>query len=266
MSWIDLALSLMEQAWLGTVIGIVSLIVAAVTYLWTRKRTSLGYVHLGEHVLGSASDSLPPAIVVQYNGVNIPRLTKSVLIFWNSGENTVLGADIVATDPLRFQIGEDGQILSISILKASRSVNDFNIVPSHTETHEASFNFNFLDANDGVVVEILHTSTDRKPRINGTLRGLPHGVRHFGQFKRPKPRKIQRTGPLPTLMSVVFSPFVFLCVSFAIAIYAPRPDFISASAFNGLMGVLGGFWGMWMVDSWATRRKYPKSLYVDALE
>ncbi|WP_460115760.1 hypothetical protein [Pseudomonas sp. H2_D02] len=261
MSWIDMAFSLMAQAWLGTVIGIVSLIVAAVTYLWTRKRTSLGYVHLGEHVLGSASDSLPSAIVVQYNGVNIPRLTKSVVIFWNSGENTVLGADIVATDPLRFQIGDDGQILSISVLKASRSVNDFTILPSPTETHKAAFNFNFLDANDGVVVEILHTSTDRKPRISGTLRGLPQGVRNFGQFKRPKPRKIKRMGPLPALI-----PFVFLCACFAIAFYVPRPEFISASAFNGLMGMLGGFWGMWTVDCWATRRKYPKSLYVDALE
>jgi hypothetical protein len=235
-------------------------------YFMTRRRTSVGYAHLGEHLLGSASDALPSGIVVQYNGLSIPRLTKSVLIFWNSGESTVLGSDIVDKDPLRFCVGADGQILSISVLKAGRPVNDFALLSPRKELNEAEFTFNFLDANDGVVVEILHTSTDRQPRIKGTLRGLPKGFRNFGQFTRPKPQKKKRSGPLSAITAVVFSVPVFACASFLFALYGPRPEGISPSTFDGLMGGLGGVAGMAVINTWATRRKYPKSLHLEALE
>ncbi|WP_218187312.1 hypothetical protein, partial [Pseudomonas sp. CHM02] len=225
MSWIDTALSFMDQGRVGLLGGIV---VAFVAYLLARKRTSLGYVYLGEHLLGSASDALPSGIVVQYNGISIPRLTKSILIFWNSGENTVNGEDIVAKDPLRFHVGDDGQILSAVILKSSRAVNDFSIFRSpEFRVNELAFTFNFLDAKDGVVVEILHTSTDRKPSVTGTLKGLPHGFRNFGQFTRPKPQKKKRSGPLSVLTAVMFSPLAFACLGFLFAVYGPPPPGVS---------------------------------------
>ncbi|MDF9904525.1 UNVERIFIED_ORG: hypothetical protein OKW15_002481 [Pseudomonas reinekei] len=266
MSWVDYAQSLLEKSWLGTLLGIAGIVFGLLTYFWTRKRTSLGYVHRGEHLLGSASDALPPAIVVQYNGISIPRLTKSVLIFWNSGENTVLGSDIVAKDPLRFHVGDDGQILSISVLKAGRPVNDFALISPRKVMNEAEFTFNFLDANDGVVVEILHTSTDRQPRIKGTLRGLPQGFRNFGQFTRPKPQKNQ-PGKLRSIGSNLF-PVAVTLAGFLTAIYGPRPAFFANPADMGLFfyAFLGAFGGMWLNNRFWTRRRYPKSLNTEALE
>lgn len=153
----------------------------------------MAYVHLGEHLLGSAADTLPPLINVLYDGISIPRLTKTLVIIWNNGENTINGADIVPKDPLRLQVGSDGEILSISLLKTSRAVTDFQIASGESAaTNEAVLKFDFFDANDGVVVEILHTSTDRQPRISGTLRGLPQGFTNLGQFTRPKPQKRSR--------------------------------------------------------------------------
>lgn len=254
----------MDQGRVGLLAG---LVVTGVMYLITRRRTSVGYVHLGEHLLGSASDALPSGIVVQYNGMSIPRLTKSILIFWNTGENTVRGSDIVEKDPLRLHIGDDGKILSISVIRTSRSVNEFCLAPTPgLKANEAAITFDFLDAKDGVVVEILHTSTDRKPSIKGTLRGLPQGFRNLGQFTRPKPQKKKRSGPLSALTAAVFNPIVFFCACLLFSFYGPRPEIISDGTFTGLMGLLGGFSGMWAVNSWATRRKYPKSLHFPALE
>jgi hypothetical protein len=264
MSWIDGVLSFMGKSWLGTVLGILGLVVALATYLWTRKRTSLSFVHLGEHLLGSASDALPPAIVVQYEGISIPRLTKSVLILWNSGENTVMGADIAAKDPLRFEIGDDGQILSISVLKTSRSVNDFSLLPAGERMNEAEFNFDFLDTSDGVVVEILHTSTDRRPRVRGTLKGLPQGFRNLGRYTRPKPQKKTIYLDLRRKLLAV--------VAASVVLIAPFYEWIHSFLTNpGDIGIfffsfLGTAFGMWANEKFWTRRKYPKSLYTDALE
>jgi hypothetical protein len=269
MSSIETALSFLDQGRVSLIVGI---LVAGVTFLWSRKRTSLAYVHLGEHLLGSASDALPSAIVVQYDGISIPRLTKTILIIWNSGENTVSGSDIVDKDPLRLKIGDDGRILSISVLKTSRTVNDFRIrTASNDATNEAPFTFDFLDANDGVAVEVLHTSADRKPSVNGTMRGLPRGFRNLGKFTRPKPQKKNRSGPLFTVFKVASSPFILVCVGLLFALYGPHPTFLveltrDSSFFTGLMGGLGGFFGMWIINSWATRRRYPKSLHLETLE
>lgn len=267
MSWFDNAQSLMDKTWLGSLLGIVSFIAAIIFYFWPRKQTRLSYVHLGEHVLGSASDTLPSAIVVQYNGISIPRLTKSILIFWNSGENTVKGEDIVAKDPLRVHVGDDGQILSAVILKSSRAVNDFSILKTpDIAANEITFDFSFLDKDDGAVVEILHTSTDRKPRIRGTLKGLPQGFRNLGQFTRPKPQKNKTGALLSTFTTSLFPALVFSSAAFLFAMYFPRPEIISAGTFNGLMGALGGFSSAWLGHAWTTRRRYPKSLHLEALE
>lgn len=265
MSWIDYALSLMDKSWLGTLLGIVGLIFGLVTYLWTRKRTSLGYVHLGEHLLGSTSDTLPSAIVVQYNGINIPRLTKSILIFWNSGENTVLGSDIVAKDPLRFHVGGDGQILAIAVLKVTRPVNDFSLIPLGKETNEAEFTFNFLDVNDGFVVEILHTSTDRQPRIKGTLRGLPQGFRNFGRFTRPKPQKKSKNRNLSFGLKLMMTGAALVLL---VVISRSRGSSLETSGDFGVLiaSFLGGFVGMWICSTYFSRRRYPKSLHTEALE
>jgi hypothetical protein len=267
MSWIDYAQGLLDKSWLGTLLGIAGIVFAVLTYIWTRRRTSLAYVYLGEHLLGSASDALPPEIVVQYDGMSIPRLTKSTLIFWNSGENTVSGEDIVDKDPLRFRVGDDGKILSISIVKSSRAVNDFSFRELPDQIfNEMGFTFNFLDANDGVVVEILHTSTDRRPSIKGTLKGLPQGFRNLGQFTRPKPQK-RKPSKWSSIAWGLSTPIV-LVGGYLTAVYGPRPAFFLTNPDTALFfySFLGVFAGMWLPNWFWTRRKYPKSLHTEALE
>ncbi|WP_367082547.1 hypothetical protein ABV589_16455 [Pseudomonas sp. HOU2] len=269
MSSIDTALNFLDQGRVGLFVGVV---IAIIAYLKSRQRTRVGYVHLGEHLLGSASDALPAGIDVQYEGISVPRLTKSIIIIWNNGENTVSGSDIVEKDPLRFHVGRDGKILSTSVLKVSREVNEFRVVSMPgQESNEAVFTFDFLDASDGAVVEILHTSTNRSPSAKGTLRGLPKGLRNLGQFTRPKPQKKKRSGALSIVAAVVFSPPVLACAGFAAAVYLPRPELLvdiakNESAYVGFSGVMGAVFGVWAVNTFSARRRYPKSLHLEALE
>ncbi|RAU46622.1 MULTISPECIES: hypothetical protein [unclassified Pseudomonas] len=269
MDWIDNLLRVLGFAWLGGLLAIVGLAFAVLTYLWTRRRTKFTYVHLGEHLLGSTSDKLPPAIAVQYNGISIPRLTKTVIIIWNDGENTISRSDIVNKDPLRLQVGKDGHILSASILKTSRDVIDFKLDDAESP-NEALLTFDFLDAKDGAVIEVLHTSTERKPRLLGTLKGLPQGFQSLGQFKRPNQR-MAKNRAVSKILAFILSPIALAAAGFSLGLFGPHPDFLAVtprvdSSASALLGVVSGFVATWAASSWASRRRYPKSLYLDALE
>lgn len=265
---LDKALSVLGLGWVGTLLGIGGLLFAFYTYAWPRSRTKLAYVYFGEHLLGSAKDALPPAIDVQYDGISIPRLSKTQVIIWNNGESTIAGTDIVPRDPLRLQIGEDGRILAASVIKASREVIDFKVV-DQDQPHEVLLTFDYMDANDGVVVEILHTSTDRKPRIRGTLRGLPRGPVNQGQFTRPKPQKKPKS-KFSKAVDIVFSPPIFAVIGFLCAVFGPRPEFLTRpenmSALAVIAGAISGLLTLWVGKRWEARRKYPKSLHLEALE
>ncbi|ROQ49640.1 hypothetical protein EDF85_2423 [Pseudomonas putida] len=193
MSWFDSTLSFLSPGWVGSIIGLLGLISVPIVYFLTRQRTSLSYAYLGEHLLGSASDALPSGISVHYHGTNIPRLTKSVIVLWNTGENTISGDDLVGLDPLRFHVGYDGAILSVMILKSTRVVNGFWVqTPTMEAPNESVMGFGFLGSGDGVVVEILHTSAKRHAEIRGTLRGLPKGLKSVGRITRSRSLKRNR--------------------------------------------------------------------------
>lgn len=281
MSWFENTLDVLSPGWVGSLIGIASIAGALVVYFLTRQRTSLSYAYIGEHLLGSSSDTLPQQITVQFSGNPIPRLTRSIVVLWNSGEKTILGDDNVQSDSLRFQVGTDGEILSLAVLKASRDVNDFRVrKPSPHAPNEAVAEFNFFDAKDGVVVEILHTSEARRPSVVGTIRGLPKGLRSMGRVTRSRALKGRR-GPetsarvwrwllagsstwVPITMGVVVALIGILMTTEFVQVRFPSDPEKSPSTPMILAGISYICMGAFMLYS--GRRRYPKGLHIDALE
>lgn len=95
MNWIDKALDLLAPGWVGSIIGLLGIAAAFVTYILTRQRSRVAYRYAGERLLGLTSDGLPADITVQYRGQSIPRLTRTLVVFWNGGEKTILAQDLV---------------------------------------------------------------------------------------------------------------------------------------------------------------------------
>jgi hypothetical protein len=277
MSWFDTNLSFLSPGWVGSLIGLIGVLGGVIAYFRSRKRTSLSFAYLGEHLLGSESAALPEGISVQYCGEDIPRLTRSVIVLWNSGENTILGTDVVDIDPLRFSVGTDGKLLSASILKASRPVNDFRIRhPSAQAPNEAVVELNYFDSKDGVVVEILHTSTSKHPDIKGTVRGLPTGLKSLGRMSR-SPDLIKRLGPrrwFPNFFIglTIWLPMI-IGVTFMLTAVFGSPETLSlVMTFNvektsTAVMAIGVFYSiLGLIPLYLFRRKHPKNLHIEALE
>lgn len=269
MSWLSSAASYLGLGWVGASISIVSLIAAVVMYFKTRQRADLSWAYRGEHLLGASSEGLPAQITMHYRGKPIPRLTKSLLVFWNSGEKTINDTDIVKADPFRLAVGDDGEILSISLLRPSRDVNEISITRSAIHLNQAFVTFSFLDASDGAVIEILHTSKGRVPELLGTLRGLPKGIKNLGKIGVNAPQGVPSFLPIRVfvwistiigLVAVLFSLLVPIDdMPFFKVLSGMRPS--TSTFIAGLLYATPG--AIWI---FLTRRKYPRELHVDELD
>jgi hypothetical protein len=183
----------------------------------------------------------------------------------------------VDIDPLRFRVETDGELLSASILKASRPVIDFKIRhPSAHAPNEALVEFNYFDSGDGVVVEILHTSASRQPDIKGTLRGLPKGLNSVGRMTRSsnlfKRTRIGRAlsiyvPKIGALIPIIFGGGFMLTGSFATPEVVNTVMTLNLEKSNTAVITMGAVYaGFGLFSLYLFRRKYPRNLHVEALE
>jgi hypothetical protein len=172
------AIQILSSPLVGTLLGIAGLVVAFVTYVLTRQRRILAFQQKGQKLLGHETQGLPDTVGVTYRGRAIPRVTKTFVVLWNAGEKVISGSDIVSSDRLRLDVGEDAEILSCSVRAMTRPVTAFDVAQKSSRV--AEINFDFLDAEDGAVVEMLHTSPRKNVAVAGTVKGLPRGLSNRG--------------------------------------------------------------------------------------
>ena len=258
----------LAPGWVGSTIGLVGILAAVVTYLFTRQRTVLAFSTHGIRLIGHKETKFPEGVTVQYGGENISSLTRSLVVLWNAGERTIAGSDIVSSDPLRVELGDGAAVLSATVAKSSRAAVAASL---HVVSQDrVDISFEFLDAADGIVVDILHTGETRLPVITGTVRGLPAGPKNRGRvFTRRQPRNISSVvrsrrifpgglvlfGTTFTLWGLLYkrSPVVDLEAGTAVI--------RSLLAGIGLM-----YLGLGLTLLWLFRRRHPSALQIEDLE
>jgi hypothetical protein len=119
-----------------------------------------------------------PAIQMLHNGNAIPDLTASRFAFWNAGRETIRRADLVAGEPLMIRLSANNSILECSIVQSPVHANNFAIAIA-PDQRSVVVSFDYLDFNEGVVLQILHTGrTDEDIKLSGRVMGagIPRGV------------------------------------------------------------------------------------------
>lgn len=149
-------------------LGIVSLTVTVVgiplAYFFGRRnrqrpdlRTSVDF----DQVM--APLSFAGGLSLTWNGRSLTQLSRTNIAFWNHRGDMVVGTDIVSSDRLRIEVGDDDEILQVRIGSFSREQIGLALDGGDVK-------FDFLDAGDGGVLEVLHLG-DEPARMAGTLRG-----------------------------------------------------------------------------------------------
>ena len=196
---------LLNQSWTGTAVGIVIGVIATVAVAYVFKSRPRLAAKANTSELVGPNSALPTEIAFLFRGVPVPKVTLSKVAIWNSGNTTLKGDQIVASDPLRIVVSEGGSILETTIPARTRKANDVVCGLRADTTNELECRFDFLDPGDGVVIQLIHTGTD-SVRVVGTFRGIPQGVQVVGTPRTPTPLQPTETsrGVAKTVAAGVF--------------------------------------------------------------
>ncbi|MFZ4847414.1 hypothetical protein ACOYX7_17310 [Enterococcus casseliflavus] len=188
--------NLLNQGWIGSLIGLFGILFAIYSHYINRKVNELTYTVKSERVVGK-NDKAPEDIEIIFKGKSVERVTNTQMTVWNSGNVTIEGKNIVEKDPVRIEISEGQEIISATILEKSSDANDFIIKIDENNPNMLEVKFDYLDASDGAVIEILHTDNKNFYKLKGSIKGL----KSFYSFSTLKaPPLVARIAPLYTLL------------------------------------------------------------------
>jgi len=172
-------LQFLNQSWVGSLFGFSGLIVGIIGIILYRRSKigpRLGCFLKTLNLISKEKQELPKEVDILYKKRNVSRLSLATVYFWNSGKETIRGEQIVKKDALRLEFEPFDQILKAHIATRTREANQVAVESDPKNPHSIRITFDYFDSNDGVRIEILHTSKLRFPKIKGSIRGIPKGI------------------------------------------------------------------------------------------
>lgn len=250
-----------SQGWINALIGIIG-IGATITGLYLYKASRIGpkpaYQLDSLRLIGKKKSALPEEVEIRFGDKSVSQLTKTHVVLWNSGNATLYGKNIIEDDPLRFEFSESTEILQVRVVRETRKSNKFVANISSNSPNQVICSFDYLDARDGVFIELLHTAEELYPEVRGTIRGVPQGLSNYGYIDpyRSQMQPLLLKNIIKIMMLILFLLGVFM-TGYAFLSLPDRWVFV----INGLIVI--SFPLVWL---WAIRRGFPKSLKIEDIE
>ena len=157
-------------AWLIlSVCTVFSVIYAIYAGVKGKEKKEISYI-VNTHEIVQAGKNMIPEFQISYRGQTIDDLTVTRFAIWNSGNRLLNSNDIVDTKPLSITSNDDGpDILDASIIKRSEESNKFTI--DKKSAHCAELQFDYIDKQDGIIVQILHTGSSKNISLSTLIKG-----------------------------------------------------------------------------------------------
>lgn len=109
---------------------------------------------------------------ILYNDEKISNLTVSKFVFWNEGKETIHDTDIASSDPFVISVMDGVKILEGKIIFERNKANKFE-VEILEEGKKLAIDFEYVDKNEGVIIQIVHTGKGSKGiKVDGTIKGI----------------------------------------------------------------------------------------------
>lgn len=176
----------MDWRFLVTIISTVALgIITIVLALKLAKRKKPVWARNTRRIIGKGTDA-PPELKITFNGLPIDDVYRTVFIFFNKGTETIRKIDVTEAVAIHFKGAKILRPPTILVTnKGANKISVRHIVKDGDEAVEVDFLY--LDHDNGVVVEVLHTKFEQI-RCSGIIMGANEIV-YIGEFlpRRPPP-------------------------------------------------------------------------------
>jgi len=192
-----------------------------------------------------------------YAGQPIKNLTVSKIAFWNAGKDTINNQDIPIAEPLTIHVKKEYQILDAKVLYTKNPANQFIISSSPLFT-VAYLSFDYIDKEEGGVIQIIHTGkSDEDIEVHGLIKGAGKikkknaNTNIFAPTSKPstKIKKVMRY----SMALLLFGLPVFI-------IYQILNGKTNLSLYSGIFII--SYWGM---GYFVFRRNLPKGFDIDEI-
>jgi len=158
------------------ILAVVGLVVSVggipLTFLLARRarqRPQLRYRVDFRVILRLDDELFRRGFLMTLGGRKIDSISRTRIALWNHHGDTIEKQDNLESDPLRIQL-DAGEALQAHLLCTSRYQTGLSVARDEADPASVKLTFDFLDAGDGGVVEIIQHGT-KKPVIRGTLKG-----------------------------------------------------------------------------------------------
>ena len=166
------------------ILAVVFFVATIVLVFKFAKREKPVWARNTRRIIGIGTDA-PPELKMTFRGLPVDDVYQTLFVFFNKGTETIRKADVAEAVAIHF---EGAKILRQPIaLAMSKETNKLSVRGVIKDGDEAvEVDFLYLDHDDGVMVEVLHTKSERV-RCSGIIMGASE-IGYIGEFlRRPPP-------------------------------------------------------------------------------
>ncbi|MGU3586057.1 hypothetical protein ACLBYD_23180 [Rhodococcus sp. C26F] len=190
-------------------------------------------------IIIKSEDGILDRLHMDFDGNKIRSVSRTRIAIWNARGDTVRGSDILPTDKLRLQLDSNDLALHVRLISMSREQIDVKCKIDPDDPTAVVLSFDFLDASDGFVVELLHGSPT-PAKLVGTIRGaaVPSGKSARlapGDLDAVAARWFSRIviagSPITAMNFVMMGIGWFLVYELASDVFG-KPEYVDASGYD----------------------------------
>lgn len=167
------------------IIGIIGLALAVIFgiigIIQTRRASTKKepkYSITTEQIIAS-SKNIIPGLEIRFNGETLDSFSISKIAFWNNGRLAIRKTDFPINQRFEIKNMGSGFFYDVRVIYNANPSNNFSISHSFL-SNSASVNFDYLDHNRGVVIQVMHNEVD------------PHNIQMIGEIIDSDPIKRER--------------------------------------------------------------------------
>ena len=152
----------------ASLLGIASFFLSIYFYVSSLKTKKTAYFMLSVTIVSDLKDKAS-SLIISYLGKEIDCLTITRILFINKGNELIDGSDLKTTDPLRIALKTGLEVFDSKVLYPGKKANEFKIQRHGLDIH---IEFDYLDQNQGGIIQIVHTGRAEDLAIDGTIKGI----------------------------------------------------------------------------------------------